>query len=212
MPYGERNITWLLITLLQERPLPWPTASLITAIIQADSRVSGYSPRRKKCWSDEQWFDFLDSFKRVEADCRFCVEAYRTDSDLHNLNMCLNKVHCALSELDVIRTPDEDNYVGKPCPDVRSISWLLRMFIYRTNAVHPTRLLINRLYAVDERAHGSRNKPVEDRHIVYVEEYDRLYQACEICTAAFFEDSDLAALNASLEKITDDLDALTLLQ
>jgi hypothetical protein len=207
MAYDEKNIRWLLVTLLQNRKLPWQTTSLIMKTIQADSAISRYSSHRKKNWSDEQWTTFLEEHNRIVSECRPCVDDYYVDHNLEDLNRRLDKVSHGLVELDMIGTPEEDSYLGQPPSDVRSISWLLRMFTFRTNIAQP-----KRRYAADERAYALRNTPAEDRPASCAEEYDRLYHVCQNCMAAFLEHPDRAALDASLEKIRMELEAMTLLQ
>ena len=61
MAAGPKNgVAQLLVTLLQERRLPWATLSLVEGTITLDARASRYSAYAKENWSDDQWMSLME--------------------------------------------------------------------------------------------------------------------------------------------------------
>jgi hypothetical protein len=198
-----KSITWQMIALLQERRLPWPTLYLVYSTITADARASGYSSSRKPKWTEAQWLAFLEEGERLGESCAAALAAFARKPDFAVLNAALVEVRRGLNKWascgnDPPPFADAAQLVTPREPaDVRSITWLLRLFLlWGRDVARPTlsHAVVHRLYKADARAFplraGSQVKP-----------YDRLHQECERSIAAFLKDSNIGALTGRLESI-----------
>ena len=198
-----KGISWQMIALLQERRLPWPTLYLVHSTIIADARASGYSASRKHKWTEAQWFAFLEECERLRESCAAALAAFDRKRDSATLNAALVEVRRGLNTWascgnDPPPFADAAQPVARRDPaDVRSITWLLRLFLLwgpapPRSAVNPA--VVHQLYEADARACPLRAASNARR-------YDRLYRECERSMAAFLKNSNMTALVARLESI-----------
>ena len=211
MSSEAKSVSWLLITLLQKRKLSWPTLSLIESTITDYARASRYSSHAKKNWSDDQWMAFLEEGEQLRDECAASIESFYEDSDVGALNAALDGIRHRLTAMDVAISGD--TYpplpVGMPAPpEAGSVAWLLRMFP-GWGPPHPTtRLIMIAAADADGKVFALVKGQTKSRSGDRVQAYDRIYEACEAGIAAFLNNSDRAALNASLEEIRDRLTAM----
>lgn len=101
MAAGPKNgVAQLLVTLLQERRLPWATLSLVESTITLHARASRYSAYAKENWSDDQWMSFLEEGEAVRDACAACVTAFRYTSDVTAFNASLDTILERVAAMD----------------------------------------------------------------------------------------------------------------
>lgn len=213
MSSEAKSVTWLLIKLLQKRKLPWPTLSLIESTITDYARASRYSSHAKKNWSDDQWMAFLQEGAQLHDECAASIESFYEDSDVGALNAALDGIRHRLAAMDIAISGD--TYPSPPVelpppPEAGSIAWLLRMFVGWSRPHPTTRSIMIAVADADDKVFAVVKGQTESRSADRVQAYDRIHEACEAGIAAFLDNSDRAALNASLKEIRDRLTALNL--